>query len=142
MTSARDFHARCDGHAPTLTLIQDTDGNIFSGFTPVEWESWNGKETDPGVRSFPFALKNLHNFPARKFALKAERKDKAIYCDSEKDKAINCDSSWGPFFEDIGNRFPMAATQTPTVAVALACFTRTIRAWTGKLFSRVRSISL
>jgi hypothetical protein len=36
---ARDFHGRCDGHAPTLTLIQDTAGNIFGGFTPVEWES-------------------------------------------------------------------------------------------------------
>jgi hypothetical protein len=28
--SARDFHGRCDGHAPTLTLIRDT-GGIFSG---------------------------------------------------------------------------------------------------------------
>jgi hypothetical protein len=35
----RDFHCRCDGRAPTLTLIQDTEGNIFRGFTPVEWES-------------------------------------------------------------------------------------------------------
>jgi hypothetical protein len=26
---ARAFHGRCDGHALTLTLIQDTDGNIF-----------------------------------------------------------------------------------------------------------------
>jgi hypothetical protein len=40
---ARDFRRRCDGHAPTLTLIQDTKRNIFGGFTPVEWESreWN-----------------------------------------------------------------------------------------------------
>jgi hypothetical protein len=33
---ASDFHSRCDGHANTLTVILDTDGNIFSGFTPVE----------------------------------------------------------------------------------------------------------
>jgi hypothetical protein len=41
-----DFHSRCDGHANTLTVIEDTKGNIFGGFTPVEWESreWNRKE--------------------------------------------------------------------------------------------------
>jgi hypothetical protein len=27
-----DFHGRCDSHAPTLALIQDTTG-IFSGFS-------------------------------------------------------------------------------------------------------------
>jgi hypothetical protein len=37
--AACDFHCRCDGRAPTLTLIQDTEGNIFRGFTPVEWDS-------------------------------------------------------------------------------------------------------
>jgi hypothetical protein len=33
---ADDFHSRCDGHANTLTVILDTTGNIFGGFTPVE----------------------------------------------------------------------------------------------------------
>jgi hypothetical protein len=36
---AAEFHRRCDGHPNTLTVILDTDGNIFGGFTPVEWES-------------------------------------------------------------------------------------------------------
>jgi hypothetical protein len=36
---AQEFHHRCDGHANTLTVIVDTEGNIFGGFTPVEWES-------------------------------------------------------------------------------------------------------
>jgi hypothetical protein len=93
---ARDFHGRCDGHAPTLTLIQDTEGNIFGGFTPVEWESRTGDfhecfEADPSLESFPFPLKNPHNFPVRKFALKAER-----------DWAICCDSWRGPHFWDMG----------------------------------------
>jgi hypothetical protein len=39
---ARDFHGRCDGRAPTLTLIQDKKGNIFASFTPVRWQSQNG----------------------------------------------------------------------------------------------------
>jgi hypothetical protein len=48
---ADDFHGRCDGHAPTLTLIEDTEGNIFGGFTPVKWESgeWQYK-ADPSLK--------------------------------------------------------------------------------------------
>jgi hypothetical protein len=30
------FHKHCDGHANTLTLIEDTKGNIFGGFTPIQ----------------------------------------------------------------------------------------------------------
>jgi hypothetical protein len=102
---AADFHGRCDGHAPTLTLILDTEGNVFGGFTPVEWESrkWNrryGKEhncskADDSLRSFLFTLKNPHNIPARRFVLKAQEKDAAIYC------TCGC----GPIFgSDIGVR--------------------------------------
>jgi hypothetical protein len=80
---ARDFHLRCDGRAPTLTLIEDTKGNIFGGFTPVEWESdWKDK-ADPSLKSFVFSLKNPHNFPARKCALKADKQDRAIRCNSD-----------------------------------------------------------
>jgi hypothetical protein len=90
---ARDFHSPCDGHAPTLTLIQDTAGNIFGGFTPVEWESHMGGKfkADPSLMSFLFALKNPHNFPARTFALKADMKD----------YAIGCKSSGGPWFNGL-----------------------------------------
>jgi hypothetical protein len=69
-------------------VILDTDGNIFGGFTPVEWESrkLTGDETcdnaDPTLKSFLFTLKNPHNVPARRFTLKARRKNKAIACDS------------------------------------------------------------
>jgi hypothetical protein len=98
----RDFHNRCDGHANTLTLIQDINENIFGGFAPVEWESrkWNGKsgkesnchKADASLKSFIFTLKNPHDIPARTFALKEEMKNMAIYCNSE----------WGPDFCDIG----------------------------------------
>jgi hypothetical protein len=36
---AKDFHRLSDGHANTLTVILDTKGNVFGGFTAVEWES-------------------------------------------------------------------------------------------------------
>jgi hypothetical protein len=76
-------------------VILDTKGNIFGGFTPVEWESRvskrdgsNCKKADESLKSFLFTLKNPHNIPARKFPLKAEKKS----------GAIDCDSKWGPCF--------------------------------------------
>jgi hypothetical protein len=80
---ARDFHSRCDGHANTITHILDTNGNIFGGFTPVEWESCSGKyKCDNTLTSFLFTLKNPHNTPAMTFALEPERKEYAIDTDS------------------------------------------------------------
>jgi hypothetical protein len=73
-------------------VILDTDGNIFGGFTPVEWESRGGAKADRSLKSFLFTLKNPHNVPARRFALRAEMKNCAIYCYSTR----------GPFFGDIG----------------------------------------
>jgi hypothetical protein len=83
-----EFHRRCDGHANTLTVILDTEGNIFGGFTPVEWESRMCYQADYSLKSFLFTLKNPHNIPARKFELKAEGKN----------RAIKYDSGSGPYF--------------------------------------------
>jgi hypothetical protein len=57
----------------------------------VEWESAPGAgvtKPDPSLKTFVFTLKNPHNFPPRKFALKVEKKD----------KALSCCSSRGPWF--------------------------------------------
>jgi hypothetical protein len=95
----KEFHRRCDGHANTLTLIEDTDGNIFGGFTPAKWKSVHGTSPKKTVsdeiylnsKSFLFTLKNPHNFPARKFTLKAEKNGETIVCSP----------SGGPNFCDI-----------------------------------------
>jgi hypothetical protein len=73
-------------------VVLDTEGNIFGGFTPLKWESrgWNGKtvkedslkKADNSQKSFLFTLKNPHNIPERRFALKAEEKHQAIWCQS------------------------------------------------------------
>jgi hypothetical protein len=91
--SAWEFHRRCDGHTNTLIVILDTKRNIVGGFTRVKWESrvYNGKygdhdnrwKVDDSLKSFLFTLKNPHNIPGRKFALMAQKKDVAIYCNSE-----------------------------------------------------------
>jgi archaellum component FlaC len=58
---ASEFHRRCDGHANTLTVILDTKGNIFGGFTPVKWDSraaksWNDSfnccKADDSLKTF------------------------------------------------------------------------------------------
>jgi hypothetical protein len=89
---ARDFDSRCDGHPNTLTVILDTNGNIFGGFTPLEWDSVRSGKADPSLKRFLFTRTNPQNFPARRFALKAEAK---------KEKAIYCDSDYGPRFYGI-----------------------------------------
>jgi hypothetical protein len=71
-------------------VILDTNGNIFGGYTPVEWESrtkYPYHKADPSLKSFLFTLKNPRHVPARRFALKAEKKD-----------AICCLSDRGPHF--------------------------------------------
>jgi hypothetical protein len=90
---AREFHRRCDGHANTLTVILDREGNIFGGFTPVKWESVEGGKfkADDSLKSFVFTLKNPHNIPARRFALKAEKKEYTIYCHSERGPSFGND---------------------------------------------------
>jgi hypothetical protein len=94
---AMEFHDRCDGYANTLTLILDTKGNIFGGFTPVEWESRlpaspsdcsNCWKSDPRMKSFLFTLKNPFGTDAMKFELRPEKQKYAVWC---------C-SSDGPWF--------------------------------------------
>jgi hypothetical protein len=70
---AQEFHDRCDGYANTLTVILDTNGNIFGGFTPLEWQSpmFGCALPDDSMKTFLFTLKNPHNFPGRIFRLNA-----------------------------------------------------------------------
>jgi hypothetical protein len=90
-----DFHGRCDGRGNTLTIILDSSGFVFGGFTPQPWDSSNKWKSDDSLKSFIFSLKNPHNVQPRKFALKSDQKHRAIYCGS----------GYGPIFgeaNDIG----------------------------------------
>jgi hypothetical protein len=94
---ARDFHSRCDGHANTLTFIQDVFGNLFGAFTPVEWESRpsegrgdNCYKDDNSLKSFLFTLKNPRGKPSMKFPLREHGR-----------RAIICNLALGPSFGGI-----------------------------------------
>jgi hypothetical protein len=90
---AKTLHRHCDWQPNTLTVILDTKGNIFGGFIPVTWETAGQSmfKPDPNLKSFLFTLKNPHNVPARRFALNAQKKDRAILCSLDR----------GPNFVDI-----------------------------------------
>jgi hypothetical protein len=90
---ACDFHSRCDGHANTLTVILNTNGNFFGGFTPVEWESPRIAmfKADPSLKSFLFTLKAPRKVAPRRFPLMPDKWH----------QAIRCDSAWGPNFFDV-----------------------------------------
>jgi hypothetical protein len=72
-----------------------------------------GLHADASLKSFLFALKNPHNFPARKFALKAEQKDRAIFYNSHAFVTLV---------------FPVTVTQTLAVGVTFCALTRTTSA--------------
>jgi hypothetical protein len=100
--SNSEFHRRCDGHANTLIVYLDTNGNIFGAFTPVEWESpTNAKyKADDSLKSFIFTLKNPHNIPARKWKLLAEMKQYAIMCGSGYGPCFGYDGPGKVVYED------------------------------------------
>jgi hypothetical protein len=54
----------------------------------------NTLKGDDSLRSFLFTLRNPHDIPPRKFVLRAERKQHAIYCDSGHGPAFGRTDSW------------------------------------------------
>jgi hypothetical protein len=83
---AQNFHERCDGKPNTLTIIQSKEesgfpSRIFGGFTPVRWESeGNTKGEIEGAASFLFNLNPADGSGPRKYPLKINHKNEAIFC--------------------------------------------------------------
>jgi hypothetical protein len=80
--TAAAFHRNCDGVPNTVTIVRDTHGNIFGGFTPLPW---SGPEEAPFLpddtcKSFVFTIKNPLDRPARKFKLLPAAKQFATIC--------------------------------------------------------------
>jgi hypothetical protein len=86
------FHAKCDNHKPTLTVIRDTAGNIFGGYAAAAWQSipWNGAAGspsnchigDPSNRSFLFSLHRSGTTGLMTFPIIADRNGCALFCDA------------------------------------------------------------
>jgi hypothetical protein len=85
---AAEFHRRCDGRPNTATVVRDTGGSVFGGFTPLRWGSAGAFAADPRRASFLFTLANPHGVAPRAFPLRA---DAAQY-------AVHGWAPWGPAF--------------------------------------------
>jgi hypothetical protein len=64
-------HSRCQaqGQGPTLTLIRDTDGNVFGGYTPLPWFSWIDDDIleNQDAEAFLFSVCNPYGEPPALF---------------------------------------------------------------------------
>ena len=58
---ASDFHSHCDTKPNTLTIVKSTSGNIFGGFSSVQWNPNNLWQDDK--IAFIFSLVNKENRP-------------------------------------------------------------------------------
>ena len=72
--SASDFHSKCDNNPKTLTIIKDTSGNIFGGYTEATWDG-DGYKSDKNA--FIFSLVNKQRMPVK---LNVTNGNCAIYC--------------------------------------------------------------
>jgi len=61
--AASTFHSSCNNKGPTVTIVKDTNNNIFGGNTNIPWRSENGYKNDP--KAFLFSLKNPTNNPRK-----------------------------------------------------------------------------
>jgi len=59
------FHSRCDGKPNTLTLIKNSLGYVFGGYTAVPWSSPSNATEFSDPTAFLFSLKNPSNNPLK-----------------------------------------------------------------------------
>ena len=61
--SSSTFHCYCDGIFPTITVVQDTEGRKFGGYTTGNWsQSTTGSSTSRSPDSFIFSLTNKQKY--------------------------------------------------------------------------------
>ncbi len=82
---AAAFHLLCDGKANTVTVIKNTGGLIFGGFTSIPWSS--SKHIFKTDRTaFLFSLTNTSNTPLK---LNVKSPKKAVY------HSLDCGPTFG-----------------------------------------------
>ena len=40
------FHTNCNNKGPTITVLYNTSGSVYGGYTSVNWKNTNGYQTD------------------------------------------------------------------------------------------------
>ena len=76
----KDFHSACDQRGATLTIMKDTNNNIFGGYTTRKWSShtkFGVYESDPGA--YLFSLKSTVLEKCEKFPINSPSGHYAIF---------------------------------------------------------------
>ena len=83
-SSASTFHYYCDGVSPTVTIVRDTNGNKFGGYTTSTWnQNSSGASYARDQNAFIFNL---------------SKKIKYLQTDKFVQNSIYRDNSYGPIF--------------------------------------------
>ena len=77
--SIETFHKLCDNKGNTLMLIKTTDGFLFGGYTPLNWDNHSGFKNDNDTFIFSLTTNNI------------SKKKQSI-------QSINCNKNYGPTF--------------------------------------------
>eukprot|EP01080_Neovahlkampfia_damariscottae_P008315 gene8315-139_t len=83
--SSQNFHKHCDKKGASITVVKSTNGNIFGGFCPLEWNSSGNYQYNKD--SWMFSLINSK----KKFLQFPQMNNNGNY-------SIYCYSSYGPTF--------------------------------------------
>jgi hypothetical protein len=101
---SHDFHCRCDGRAPTITLIRTIHDSVFGGYAAVAWDSSDSMRADATGTSFLFTLssrgvRNEKHFPIQQgrleSAIGAYRYDGPVFGEGRHDICVldNCNTT-------------------------------------------------
>ncbi|KAL3875142.1 hypothetical protein ACJMK2_038070 [Sinanodonta woodiana] len=78
------FHLLCNNKGPTVTVLYNTDGSVFGGYTSIPWRSSNAYQVD--YKAFLFRLRFIGQPKYTKFPAKGGN------------NAIYDHTTFGPFF--------------------------------------------
>ena len=75
----KDFHDKCDNKGITITIIETNKGNVFGGYTELEWDNYSGSKIDKSTFIFSF-------------------NNKEKYTSKNNNNSIYCLQGFGPYF--------------------------------------------
>jgi hypothetical protein len=107
------FHRYCDGKANTLTVIKNSLGYVFGGYTAVPWSAPSFPTYKSDSTAFLFSLTNPANNPLR---LKVIKPEEAVvhYSDSGLIFGGGYDLTYDSFDSDHYNCMSFKSYQSPT----------------------------
>ena len=82
--NSNSFHDKCNYQGATITLYKNDKGNIFGGYSSIDWTSDGNYH--PAPNSFIFTLTNIHNTDPTRFLTK------------NPNEGVHHSSSYGPTF--------------------------------------------